>query len=127
MTVQQAASNVVKRTNVRWMIVALLFTLTAVNYADRATISIAGPAIQKELGLTSIHMNHNYGCGVAINAPQAVVPIRSIQNLAKHPNFGGELMIVSLGCEKLRPEVVAAGNNDAIYVQLQDEDGMKKL
>lgn len=71
-----------------------------------------------------VAMNHNYGCGVAINAPQAVVPIRSIQNLAKHPNFGGELMIVSLGCEKLRPEVVAAGNSDAIYVQLQDEDGM---
>lgn len=61
MSVQEikiASAQMVKRTNVRWMIVALLFTLTAVNYADRATISIAGPAIQKELGLTSIHMGY---------------------------------------------------------------------
>ena len=58
MTVQEATSNVMKRTNVRWLIVALLFTMTAVNYADRATISIAGPAIAKDLGLTSIHMGY---------------------------------------------------------------------
>jgi ACS family glucarate transporter-like MFS transporter len=58
MSVQEATVNVMKRTNVRWMVVALLFTLTAVNYADRATISIAGPVIQKDLGLTSIHMGY---------------------------------------------------------------------
>lgn len=70
-----------------------------------------------------VPVKHAYGCGVAINAPAAVVPIRSIQNIAKHPNFGGELMIVSLGCEKLRPEVVANGNKNAVYVQLQEENG----
>ena len=47
-----------KKTNVRWMVVALLFIITAINYADRATISIAGPAISKELGLTSVHMGY---------------------------------------------------------------------
>ena len=50
-----------------------------------------------------IALTHNYGCGVAINAPDAVIPIRTIQNLAKHPNFGGEVMIIGLGCEKLVP------------------------
>lgn len=48
-----------------------------------------------------VPINHAYGCGVAINAPEAVIPIRALRNLAKHPNFGGQLMVVSLGCEKL--------------------------
>lgn len=48
-----------------------------------------------------VPVNHAYGCGVAINAPEAIVPIRSLQNIAKHPNFGGQLMVVGLGCEKL--------------------------
>jgi galactarate dehydratase len=51
-----------------------------------------------------IGMTHAYGCGVAINAPGASVPIRTLQNLAKNPNFGGEVMVVGLGCEKLVPE-----------------------
>ncbi|HEY9346707.1 MAG TPA: UxaA family hydrolase, partial [Inquilinus sp.] len=51
-----------------------------------------------------VALNHSYGCGVAINAPEAVVPIRTLQNLALNPNFGGEVMIVGLGCEKLQPE-----------------------
>ena len=38
------------------------------------------------------------------HAPDAVVPIRTLQNLALNPNFGGEVLIVGLGCEKLAPE-----------------------
>lgn len=53
-----------------------------------------------------IPINHAYGCGVAINAPEAVIPIRALRNLAKHPNFGGELMVVALGCEKLTVEML---------------------
>ncbi|MCR5084856.1 MAG: UxaA family hydrolase [Succinivibrionaceae bacterium] len=48
-----------------------------------------------------VAVTHPYGCGVAINAPDAVIPIRSIRNLIRHPNFGGEIMVVGLGCEKL--------------------------
>ena len=39
--------------------------------------------------------------GVAINAPLAYIPIRAITNVIRHPNFGGEVMVVGLGCEKL--------------------------
>lgn len=53
-----------------------------------------------------IPINHAYGCGVAINAPEAIIPIRALRNLAKHPNFGGELMVVALGCEKLTVEML---------------------
>ena len=51
-----------------------------------------------------VGLNHIYGCGVAINAPAAVVPIRTLHNLALNPNFGNEVFVVSLGCEKLPPE-----------------------
>lgn len=46
-------------------------------------------------------INHAYGCGVAIDAPDAAIPIRTLRNLVRHPNFGGEVMALGLGCEKL--------------------------
>ena len=48
-----------------------------------------------------VAITHPYGCGVAINAPLAYIPIRAITNVIRHPNFGGEIMVVGLGCEKL--------------------------
>jgi len=51
-----------------------------------------------------VGLEHGYGCGVAIDAPDAVVPIRTLRNISLNPNFGGEVMVVSLGCEKLQPE-----------------------
>lgn len=48
-----------------------------------------------------VAVNHPYGCGVAINAPLAYIPIRAITNVIRHPNFGGQIMVVGLGCEKL--------------------------
>ncbi len=57
-----------------------------------------------------VAITHTYGCGVAIDAPGAAVPIRTLRNLAMHPNFGGEVMLVSLGCEKLQPVRLMAAN-----------------
>ncbi len=51
-----------------------------------------------------IGLEHSYGCGVAIDAPDAIIPIRTLRNISQNPNFGGEVMVVSLGCEKLQPE-----------------------
>jgi galactarate dehydratase len=51
-----------------------------------------------------VALEHGYGCGVAIDAPDAVVPIRTLRNISLNPNFGGEVMVISLGCEKLQPE-----------------------
>jgi len=51
-----------------------------------------------------VALEHTYGCGVAIDAPDAIVPIRTLRNISLNPNFGGEVMVVSLGCEKLQPE-----------------------
>ena len=50
-----------------------------------------------------VGLEHTYGCGVAIDAPGAEIPIRTLRNISLNPNFGGELLVVSLGCEKLQP------------------------
>uniref|UniRef100_UPI00048BD388 UxaA family hydrolase n=1 Tax=Azohydromonas australica TaxID=364039 RepID=UPI00048BD388 len=81
------------------------------------------------------------GCGVAIDAPDAVIPIRTLRHISLNPNFGGEVMVVSLGCEKLQPErllppgviplvdernVADIGNNTGPgldVVTLQEQDG----
>ncbi|QHM72244.1 galactarate dehydratase [Mixta intestinalis] len=70
-----------------------------------------------------VALNHLYGCGVAINAPAAVVPIRTIHNLALNANFGGEVMVVGLGCEKLQPEkLLAASGDDVQAISVGEED-----
>jgi galactarate dehydratase len=51
-----------------------------------------------------VGLEHTYGCGVAIDAEGAEIPIRTLRNISLNPNFGGEVMVVSLGCEKLQPE-----------------------
>jgi MFS transporter, ACS family, glucarate transporter len=47
-----------RRSRVRLLIVLMLFIATTINYADRATISIAGPDMAKELGLTPVQMGY---------------------------------------------------------------------
>jgi galactarate dehydratase len=51
-----------------------------------------------------VGLEHTYGCGVAIDAPDAIIPIRTLRNISLNPNLGGEVLVVSLGCEKLQPE-----------------------
>lgn len=58
LAVTNSAISMEKKTNVRWIVVAVLFFITVINYADRATISIAGPAIAKELKMDPIAMGY---------------------------------------------------------------------
>ncbi len=46
----------IKKSNARWLVVAMLFFMTLINYADRSSISLAGPAMAKDLGLTPVDM-----------------------------------------------------------------------
>ncbi|HEY5799055.1 MAG TPA: galactarate dehydratase [Burkholderiaceae bacterium] len=74
-----------------------------------------------------VSLEHNYGCGVAIDAPGAEVPIRTLRNLSKNPNFGDDVMVVSLGCEKLPPSrlfpagAIPIGASEPSVVCLQDQ------
>jgi ACS family glucarate transporter-like MFS transporter len=47
-----------KKTRVRYFIVFMLFIVTSINYADRATLSIAGDAMSKELNLDPVMMGY---------------------------------------------------------------------
>jgi galactarate dehydratase len=80
-----------------------------------------------------VTITHDYGCGVAIDAPAAIIPIRTIQNIAKNPNFGDEVMIIGLGCEKLRPERLlpvsdsGTDNNSILYLQDEAYEGFEAM
>lgn len=84
----------------------LLGIVTTVQCAA-GVVNVAVDRIKKELLPRYPHVddvvavNHPYGCGVAINAPLAKIPIRAVRNLIRHPNFGGQIMLIGLGCEKL--------------------------
>lgn len=62
-----------------------------------------------------VGLEHTYGCGVAIDAPDAIIPIRTVRNLSLNPNFGCEVMVVSLGCEKLQPNRLMPPGSIAIH------------
>ncbi len=84
-----------------------------------------------------VAITHTYGCGVAIDAPGAAVPIRTLGHLSRHANFGSAPLIVSLGCEKLQPARMLPGASlhatqggefpildaDPYVIRLQDERG----
>ena len=98
-------------------------------------LNVAVERISKELlpkypnvdGIVPI--NHAYGCGVAINAPNAVIPIRALRNIARNPNFGGELMVVALGCEKLTVEMLIEEHeiNSENVIVLQELQGFEAM
>ncbi|WP_019572385.1 galactarate dehydratase [Curvibacter lanceolatus] len=67
-----------------------------------------------------VALEHTYGCGVAIDAPDAVIPIRTVRNISLNPNFGGEVMVISLGCEKLQPERLLPPGS----IPIRDERGV---
>jgi D-galactonate transporter len=53
-----ASTEVARRTKVRYFILALIFVITTLNYADRATLSVTGSAIRTEFGLDAIRMGY---------------------------------------------------------------------
>jgi galactarate dehydratase len=74
-----------------------------------------------------VAITHSYGCGVAIEAPGAAVPIRTLKHISMHANVGGSPLVVSLGCEKLAPARLFAGElpilEDGNIIRLQDQKG----
>ncbi|MEM7444850.1 MAG: galactarate dehydratase, partial [Pseudomonadota bacterium] len=71
-----------------------------------------------------LSLEHTYGCGIAIDAPDAEIPIRTLRHISQNPNFGGEVMTVSLGCEKLQPGLLFPDMDMPDLVRLQDDQNM---
>lgn len=57
-TTATGAGTSARPTRVRWIVLGMLFAVTTVNYADRATISIAGPELRRALALTPVQMGY---------------------------------------------------------------------
>ncbi len=58
-TVAEVTSAAVPGTRVgrvRWTIVLMLFVITIINYADRASMSVAKPGMSKEFGIDAAQM-----------------------------------------------------------------------
>ena len=75
----------------------------------------------------AVALTHNYGCGVAINAPGAAIPIATLKHISLHANLGGRPLVVSLGCEKLQPATLFTSDlpivGQANIIRLQDNLG----
>ena len=69
-----------------------------------------------------VSLEHAFGCGVAVDVPDAEIPIRTLRNISLNPNFGGEVMVVSLGCEKLQPARLML--SEAIPAAQREQEGL---
>jgi galactarate dehydratase len=96
-----------------------------VDYAVRRIQAELLPRFPNVDGIVAV--THSYGCGVAIDAPGAAVPIQTLRHIGMHANIGGQPMIVSLGCEKLQPARLFANDlpvlGEGSVIRLQDERG----
>lgn len=70
-----------------------------------------------------VGIEHTYGCGVAIDAPDAVIPIRTLRNISLNPNFGNEVFVISLGCEKLPPQRLLPPGSFPLVDERTNSDG----
>jgi len=76
-----------------------------------------------------VPINHAYGCGVAMGTSDAEIPLRTLRNLVKHPNFGGEVMVVALGCEMMTPDLLLdeRDNTPDNVIVLQQQTGFEAM
>jgi galactarate dehydratase len=74
-----------------------------------------------------VSITHTYGCGVAIDAPGAAVPIQTIRHISTHANIGSDPLVVSLGCEKLQPSRLLPVLDASGVIRLQDLRGFGEI
>ena len=73
-----------------------------------------------------IALTHDFGCGVAFDATGVHIPIRTVRNLARNPNLGGQALVIGLGCEMLQPAQVISAEDGSLdleetwFYRLQD-------
>lgn len=96
-----------------------------VDYAVRRIQAELLPRFPNVDGVVAV--THSYGCGVAIEAPGAAVPIRTLKHIGLHANLAGAPLVVSLGCEKLQPSRLFGSDlhilGEQNVIRLQDERG----
>ena len=78
-----------------------------------------------------VSVTHSYGCGVAINAPGAAIPISTLRHISLHANMAAQPMVVSLGCEKMQPALLFSDHFPVLesgnVTRLQDHRGFGEM
>ncbi len=78
-----------------------------------------------------VAVTHSYGCGVAINAPGAAIPISTLRHISMHANLAAQPLVVSLGCEKMQPALLFSNDFPVLetgnVVRLQDYRGFSEI
>lgn len=83
-----------------------------------------------------VAVTHSYGCGVAINAPGAAIPIRTLGHISLHANIAARPLVVSLGCEKMQPALLFSNDFPVLesgvlqptnVIRLQDHRGFAEM
>ena len=82
-----------------------------------------------------VAVTHTYGCGVAIEAPGAAIPIQTLRHISRHANMAAAPLLVSLGCEKLQPARLLGQEpgaalpilGDEAVIRLQDQRGFAEI
>ncbi len=93
-----------------------------VDYAVRKIEAEILPKYPNVDGVVAI--THTYGCGVAIDAPGARIPIQTLGHISRHANIGGDPLVVSLGCEKMQPNRLLPFYEPNV-IRLQDNRGFE--
>ena len=104
-----------------------------VDYAVRRIQAEMLPRFPNVDGVVAV--THSYGCGVAIDAPGAAVPIQTLRHISRHANMAAAPLMVSLGCEKLQPARLLGVEPSAVLpilgedslIRLQDERGFGEI
>src|SRR5689334_14699865 len=82
-----------------------------------------------------VSITHTFGCGVALDAPGAEIPIATLRHIGTHANLSAAPMVVSLGCEKLQPSRLFPEHDNAfpilesdpLIIRMQDEHGFAEV
>jgi galactarate dehydratase len=83
-----------------------------------------------------VAITHTYGCGIALDAPGAEIPITTLRHIGAHANLGATPLVVSLGCEKLQPDRLFPAHDrvnfpvldsDRLVIRMQDERGFAEV
>ncbi len=76
----------------------------------------------------AVAITHSYGCGVAIDAPGASIPIATLGHISRHANIAGTPLVVSLGCEKMQPiRLLPNFDVQPNLIRLQDHNGFGEI
>jgi len=108
--------------------------LTSVNCSATAAKLIAdgfrGVALDEYENVDGVMaLTHQSGCGIISTSEGAQVLTRTLRGYARHPNFGG-MLVVGLGCEMVPVESLVVGNDlpaDTLVstMNIQGEGGVR--